>query len=308
MSQKNVTRRDFIKRGLSAVAVTPALSYTPIISSKLKVERITIQVPHLPKALVGMQIGFLTDIHLCAFLPTQLLENALSALREAGIDLLLLGGDYIWNPREILRNSFPILRPEFSELNDPELATRIYKNFITQTITALSPKLGIHAVMGNHDHWLQPSLCKRIFADSPIKLLINQSSLLSLHGSSIEIYGCDDYLTGRPQLMKKSSSQTNDTLRILLTHNPDLLPWFFHNSPIRFDLAFMGHTHGGQICPLPGVALSYNIANRQFGEGLYSHQSGCQCYTSRGLGAVGIPLRVNCPPEVTIITLVNGAI
>ncbi len=308
MSQIPLTRRNFIKHGLSAMAISPTLSVTASVSSQLKVERVIIDIPTLPKTLIGMRIGFLTDIHLCAFLPTQLLEEALAVIHESAVDLLLLGGDYVWQPREVLRDSFPIFRPEFSELEDPRLATLIYQDLISQTVKAVSPKLGIHAVMGNHDHWLEPALCKRLFSQSPINLLINQSSQLSLHGSPIEIYGCDDYLTGLPKIIKKSSSSSNDTLRILLTHNPDLLPWFFQHSPIPFNLAFMGHTLGGQICPLPGVALTYNIANRQFGEGLNFHQSGCQCYTSRGLGTVGIPFRLNCPPEVTIITLENLAL
>jgi predicted MPP superfamily phosphohydrolase len=308
MSQISLNRRDFLKRSLSTMAVAPTLSLHSNVSSQLKVETVSISVPQLAQALIGLRIGFLSDIHLCAFLPAQLLEDALSALNQANVDLLLLGGDYIWQPRELLRDSFPVFRPEFSNLQDPNLVTNIYESLITQTLAAVSPPLGIHAVMGNHDHWLQPALCKRIFAKSAINLLINQRSQLVFRGNPIEVYGCDDYLTGLPKLINPTTraadeNTSNKTLRILLTHNPDLLPWFFKNSPRAFDLAFMGHTHGGQICPYPGVALSYNIQNRQFGQGLYHHPTGCQCYTSRGLGTVGIPLRVNCPPEVTIITL-----
>lgn len=303
MIPRPLSRREFLKQIMGTLAITPTLSISTSGTEDLKLEEISVPIPRLPENFEGLKIGFLSDIHLSTFLPPHLLENALAILSKQEPDLVLLGGDYIWHAKELLRSTFPIERHQYTDLSDSDLAHAIYQDLVDTVSQSISPPLGIHAVMGNHDHWLEPATCRRIFAQSPIKMLVNQVSLCPWQGASIEIYGCDDYLTGIPRILRESLSNTDKTLRILLTHNPDILPWYFENSTLGFSLALMGHTHGGQICPAPGVAFTYNIQNRTYGEGLNTHPSGCQCYTSRGLGMVGIPLRLNCPSEVTLLTL-----
>jgi predicted MPP superfamily phosphohydrolase len=92
------------------------------------------------------------------------------------------------------------------------------------------------------------------------------------------------------------------SIKICLAHNPDYFVELQKKSPVKFDLSLAGHTHGGQIkLPIWG-SLIYNVENRQFAEGLVeTNQS--SYYTSRGIGVVEIPHRINCPAEVCIFTL-----
>ena len=83
-------------------------------------------------------------------------------------------------------------------------------------------------------------------------------------------------------------------------HEPDPIAKLSDKLPI--DLQLSGHSHGGQVrlpflgpVVLPRLGEIYNL-------GLYQVGS-AQVYTSRGIGMVGLPLRFNCPPEVTAITL-----
>ena len=294
-----VSRREFLSGALSLLGATGAQS-TSALSPEPVLEQVTIYIDNLPLALKGFRIGFLTDIHLSAYLPPDLLENALSMISEQRPDLVLFGGDYLWEPKEMLRQLFPVHRPHLLGEGSSKLREIIYHDLMRIIRERLPVGQRIAAVLGNHDHWLGEHHAIRAFQDAQIPLLRNHYFSVTHDGAKIEIYGCDDYLTGYPRL---PTPKQDSAIRILLTHNPDLLPWFFSEITNPYHLAMMGHTHGGQVCPLPGVALSYGVRHREFAIGLNQGAYGCQCYTSRGIGWVALPIRVNCPPEVTLFTL-----
>lgn len=296
-----LSRREFLTGGLALVgAGVPTLSLASEATDLFSVERIDIPVVNLPDAFAGYTIGFLSDIHLSAFLKANLLEEIIAFLKKTDLDILLLGGDYLWRPRERLRDLFPIHRNEFSSLDDPQLSSNIYKA-LTAQLAEIKPRDGTMAILGNHDRWAAAQTCETAFIGSPITLLINDSRLVKRSGKTLEIIGTDDFVTGQPRFPRAINPAD---VRILLTHNPDILRWYLGRERLRFDVALMGHTHGGQICIAPGVPISYNIDSTEYGAGLVRHPSGCQCYTTRGIGCVGIPLRLNCPPEVALLKLV----
>ena len=68
-------------------------------------------------------------------------------------------------------------------------------------------------------------------------------------------------------------------------------------------LTLSGHTHGGQINPIPGFNSAYLIGPRA--EGLF-REGDDLLYVSRGLGVVGLPIRIAAPPEIAILTLKRG--
>lgn len=296
-----LTRRQFLGGSLSMAAAAPLSGIASSSGSTLELQTVAVPVENLPEVFRGFRIGFMTDIHLSAFLQERLLEEAIAWLSRLELDLLLLGGDYLWKPREFIREAFPIHRNSLADLDRPDLDQRIYTQLI-EMLGDIKPREGIYAILGNHDRWAASQICERVFQHTPIRLLVNQSAWISRSGASLEIFGSDDYLTGRPRLPETANSPAP---RILLTHNPDMLPWYLDHNSQHFSLALMGHTHGGQICPVRGLALSYNIQHARYGEGLVLHPSGCVCYTSRGLGCVGVPFRLNCPPEITLLTLEN---
>lgn len=295
--RRGITRREFICSSLALTGALPFGALSPSNEELFSVEHVVFPVANLPDAFREFQIAYISDIHLSAFLRSDLLEKVISFIKAREVDLLLLGGDYIWRPREMLRNLFPVYRKDFSDLDSPDLAPTIYRSLI-EMLSEIQPRCGTFAVLGNHDRWAASTSCEAAFFGSPIKLLLNESVVISKDNRQLEIIGTDDFLTGQPRFPR--SNAVAPDIRILLTHNPDILRWYLGHDRLRFDAAIMGHTHGGQICITPGSPLLLNISDTEFGAGLVLHPSGCYCYTSRGIGCVGVPLRVNCPPEVTL--------
>lgn len=118
---------------------------------------------------------------------------------------------------------------------------------------------------------------------------------------SLLIFGSDDYLTGLPAV-PPAAAIPGVSARVLVTHNPDYVSEVLKRDAARFSLALCGHTHGGQV-RLPGlISMAAPVRDTRFLAGLVQ-VDGRWVYTSRGLGMVGLPFRVNCPPEITTIEL-----
>ncbi len=303
-NRTHLSRRQFLKSGVFLGATLPLGALAQGGDEPFTVEQVQFPVPNLPDAFKQFKIGFMSDIHLSAFLASDLLERAIAFLKGQELDLLLMGGDYIWRPREMLREVFPVYRKEFGDLEHPDLVPHIYRALI-EMISDIKPRHGIFAVLGNHDRWAASPYCESAFSNTPVRLLLNQNTVIEKDGKKLEIIGTDDFLTGQPRF--PASFENSPDIRLLLTHNPDILRWYLGREKIHFDGALMGHTHGGQICAARGVPIVYNITDTDYGVGLVKHPTGCYCYTSRGIGCVGIPLRVNCPPEVTLASFIQGS-
>jgi len=131
-----------------------------------------------------------------------------------------------------------------------------------------------------------------------IRMLINESVILKIRDQSIGLAGVDDpHYFGLQNLTKANQSISGQKTKILLAHSPEL---FKTAQKIGFDLYLTGHTHGGQICLLGGIILMNNsTCSRKFSKDSWKFKN-MKGYTSRGVGASGIPVRFFCPPEMTI--------
>lgn len=226
----------------------------------------------LPSALVGLRIAHVSDFHFRGWNRT--LQAAQDFLAQGEFDLILATGDFgtrlhLWE-------------------HAAKQATRFF-----QPIAEKSP---VYAVLGNHDHQDFPSC-----VDTPITFLRNESVLFERRGASVELLGVEQ--TGMPpgDLDRTLESPRKAPLSILLAHYPSTI---YHLPPGRVDLQLSGHTHGGQIrLPLLGCVWSNDLVPRQIVRGL--HRIGQQSlHISPGLGvSPPLPLRVNCPPEVSVLTL-----
>ena len=135
-----------------------------------------------------------------------------------------------------------------------------------------------------------------------IEILVNDVRQIRRGTSKITLVGVDDYWTGFPSVPLEATKTSPQDVRVLISHNPDYASAILERTEIEFDIALCGHTHGGQIkLPLVG-APHYNVKDLRFKEGLYVHPRGL-VYTTRGLGMVELPWRINCPPEVTVLEL-----
>jgi hypothetical protein len=302
-----ISRRTFLRNALlgsSGVAAGLALNdlrpdgYTgsPILEEQ------RIEIVDLPPAFQGYRIGFLTDIHLGVWVPQAWLIDALETLQRSKIDLLILGGDYIYvNAARAWQTAGAIRNSDYTLLSRPDTAAAIYRDVGTIISRASFPD-GIVGVVGNHEHWnFYPFFIETMRGFPAIKLLINEEHSISRKGEHLHIFGVDDYVTGIP-LPPPPRKRAKNESRLIISHNPDYIPALLQHNSDPFDFAMCGHTHGGQIrLPLVG-GLLIQIRDERFMAGLATVDKG-SVYTSRGLGVVGLPFRFNCPAEITIFEL-----
>jgi predicted MPP superfamily phosphohydrolase len=174
-----------------------------------------------------------------------------------------------------------------------------------ESLTAMEPLIGrlrgpIYGVLGNHDTIrMTPGL-----EDMGVSMLLNESVRIERAGAAIHVAGIDDAHFFRVDNIEKAAADIPvDDFSILLSHTPEIYRQAAHAG---FDAILSGHTHGGQIC-LPGsipITLDATLP-REFGSGAwkYNDMSG---YTSCGAGSSVLPVRLNCPPEITLHTLRRG--
>lgn len=302
-----LSRRAFLRNSLVASsALATGLMVHDLLPDSYtgtpRIEERVIPIPDLPSAFHGYRIGFLTDLHLGIWVPQLWVAEALEVLAHRGVDILVLGGDYIyinetkaWQAAGLVRNS------DYNELSRKDASLAIYQD-MGRLISRASFPDGILGVVGNHDHWNFYPLFLKTFRDFPsIRLLINQEHTVSRRDHNLHFFGVDDFLTGIPTRPPERKRDTRNA-RVLVSHNPDYVAALLDQDPNSFDLALCGHTHGGQVAlPVVGGVL-IQIRDNRFMSGL-AEVGESHVYTSRGLGVVGLPFRVNCPAEITICEL-----
>ncbi len=262
----------------------------------------TVPIPDLPKAFDGYQIGFLSDIHLSICSPTGRLEQALALLNAEHPDLVLLGGDFIWIPDSIVSQAALSLQARYPCFHHYRSVANTLYSTLAKHFKQIQCRDGIFGVLGNHDGWQAPQTCIDGLREGNVTILKNEWVEIARGNHKLTLIGFDDYWTGMPAIPDVSQGKTDNEVRLLLAHNPDYLSALLRRTKFSFDLGLAGHTHGGQI-KLPALGpISYNVYDPLFGEGLVWFQR-AHVYTTRGIGEVVVPVRVNCPPEVSILRL-----
>ena len=277
-ASSRLSRRDVLK-GLVAVGVgtaTGAAAHGYLYARhQIEVTRTTLVVSGLPDALAGLRIGFMTDLHRSSIVSQDLIVSAVGLLMAERPDLIILGGDYVtWGG-------------DFAATGD-----RHFVEPAADAMRALSAPQGVYGVLGNHD---DDRDMPAAMAARGIEILKDARTRLTIRGEALDLIGIR-YWTTR---LRDVASVARGAARasILLAHNPARLK---EAAELSLPLMLSGHTHGGQIV-LPGVGA---IAARNFpivaGEGSRRNTT---AFVSRGVGTIYVPIRVNCPPEVAVLTL-----
>jgi len=265
--------------------------YANTLRSQIRVERVPIRLKRLPEAFRGFKIAQLSDLHSSPLVDKEHLEHAVDLALAEKPDLVVLTGDFIGHT----------LRTYPDEIHEFDL--QYLDNLVAALGRAKAP-FGTYAVLGNHDFWSGPEVTQRICHDfetrAGIPVLRNQNIVLKRGEATLHLVGIDDYW--HTWDLKKALRRVPSTsLKILLSHNPDINR---HLMPAhRIDLVLSGHTHGGQITfPVLGAPFATHM-NKRYLKGLV-RDGDRQTYITRGVGHLVVPIRFNCPPEVTLITLV----
>jgi predicted MPP superfamily phosphohydrolase len=237
---------------------------------ELSITRATLPVAGLPEALNGLRIGLLTDIHRSVWVSHQDVARAVAALMAERPDLIVLGGDYVsWGGQD-----------------------RSYVSASAEALAPLTAPQGVFGVLGNHDDdHAVPAALARI----GVQVLRDARTRLTIRNEVLDLIGIRFWTRRGPDVAAVARDAAPAS--ILLAHDPRRLA---EAAALRIPLVLSGHTHGGQVVlPLVGA-----IAAQKFplvaGIG---RQNRTTIFVSRGIGTVYVPIRINCPPEVAMLTL-----
>jgi predicted MPP superfamily phosphohydrolase len=278
-----LTRRRLLRRalragaGLSCVAGLAA-GYGFWEASQVRVCRQAVAVPRLPAAFAGKTVGVLADLHHGPFVGLEFIRAAVRLAGSLAPDLFALVGDFAHKGAEAA-DRLPACLGALAGLRAP---------------------LGVFAVPGNHDMPEGGRLYRRAVAATPLADLTNRCVRLSAGGEELWLAGVDDLWWGRPDLKAALRGVPAGAAVVLLCHNPD----FAEREPDgRVGLMLSGHTHGGQVyLPVAGAPWVPSKYGDKYRCGLVRGPAS-QVYVSRGLGEAGVPVRLNCPPEIDLLTL-----
>ena len=219
----------------------------------------------------------ISDIHLGQWINPEYLDDLTDYVNTLNYDLIVLTGDY------------------FSyNLQD-------YDEALERSLKKLKAPDGKYGVLGNHDHWMDAGKVRNIFKNSDIHDLSNDAVLLKKDEDHLNLAGVDSCTVCADDLDAVLAKLKDNTPTILLAHEPD----FAHQSSQtgKVDLQISGHSHGGQfIIPKVETTPFRGPNSTKYPVGLYKVKDMIQ-YTSKGLGTNSFRIRINCKPEITIITL-----
>ena len=240
---------------------------------QLVIERHQIKLSRLPRALDGLRVVQLTDIHHSPFTGREQVERAVEIANSLRPDIIALTGDYISHERE-------------------------YAAPCAEMLGHLRARCGVYAVLGNHDNWVDAALVTDLFRAEGMHMLVNEGLRFEHRGESFWLAGVDDTMVGLEDLPLALAGAKSDEMKLLLAHNPIILR---RAARAGVDLVLSGHTHGGQVTWRTERSAS-GRPRRRLLRGL-GRQGYTQIYVSRGLGTVVLPIRYGSLPEVSLLEL-----
>lgn len=264
--------------------------YTAIEAKLITVKKISIPVPNLPPAFHGKTIAFLSDIHHSIVVPRAYLEHVVKLTNELSPDIVILGGDYVTSGEKYRG-----------------LDAKKYIEPCFEILRKLQAKMGFLAVTGNHDTHVGLGKINLAIRAAGIGNLDNRGMWIEEQGQRVWFCGVSDLRTSTPNVPLALAGTTNKDAVILVSHNPDLAEKKITDD--RVGLMLAGHTHGGQIV-LPFVgAPAVNFCSDYGQKYRYGLVQGpkCQVYVTSGVGTLPPAFRLNCSPEVALITLTSPA-
>ena len=280
------TRRQLLRRALVAGAVALVGDALLVEPNRPRIVRRDVTLKRWPERLQGFTIALLADFHYDPCFSVHPLRAAVGMVNELRPDMILLGGDFV---------SQPVVGDETKAALEAEPCAHLLRE--------MQAAHGLWAVMGNHDCSTDPKHITSALEAEGIRVLANTSVPIERDGARFWLAGVSDVLRGAADLAKTLHDVPAREATILLAHEPDFADYVAH---FPVDLQLSGHSHGGQVrlpllppLYLPKMAKKYAWGLRTVGP--------LTLYTNIGIGTVGLPVRLNCPPEITLLTLRQSA-
>lgn len=285
-SDEGVTRREFISAGAWTAPALLAMGGTGLAAlqwDQFRVRQVTATIPRLPKALDGLTIAQVCDLHVGVFTHGAVLNRIVEATNQLRADLVMVPGDLI----------------NYS-LNDLPAALDVAKR--------LESKYGVFLCEGNHDLFEDPEAFRTLTREAGLRLLVNESEIVPVKDMPVQVLGLRwGAKQGDPRAMSSRGDLAiaKSMEELLPQRRPEAFPILLAHHPHAFDyaenipLTLAGHTHGGQL--MLTEQIGFGPAMFRYWSGLYQ-RGNRSLVVSNGVGN-WFPLRVQAPAEVVHITL-----
>ncbi|MEK7773008.1 MAG: metallophosphoesterase [Deltaproteobacteria bacterium] len=272
-----ISRRVFLKGGLLLGGALAAEGFI-FEPERIQVEEVKVEVRGLAPEFDSFTICQITDIHHSPFVGLDYIRRVVETANGLKAGLIALTGDYIDDGRKYMA---PVIK----------------------CLTGLKARHGVVSVLGNHDHFIGKGYSADVIKSHGIPLLENSNVIIEEGRGAVCIGGVKDYWEDAPDCGAAFRGVDGSIPRILLCHHPDYCEYLPRDE--RIDLVLSGHTHGGQVrLPFSIAPVLPSDFGQKYSGGLVRLKGAAQVYVSRGIGVVTIPVRINCPPELTVIRLV----
>ena len=273
-----------MKTALIAVGIGFLLLWSFYIEpSSLSYKRYEITLDDWPTSQDGLSVAVIADLHVGApYMPLERVKTIVRSVNNIKPDLILLAGDY-----------------SIDEIGRVIGGTFVKRQPIARELSKLKAKLGVFAVLGNHDWYNGADKARQVFEGVGIPVLDDEAIEIKDGKNRFWLVGISDYLKGRHDVGKAFRGVPKDASVIVLTHNPDVFP----ELPRPVSIGLAGHTHGGQVrLPFIGSPVVPSSYGQRYIAG-HIIENGKHFFVSPGIGTSIIPIRFRMPPEIPIITL-----
>jgi len=287
------SRRNFLLQATTAVGIVPFVgSFYGLIVERTDVETTNYRVPfvRLPRGFHGFRVAQISDLHIGPFMSAAEIRRVAGMANRLKPDLILLTGDYVtWDAST--------------------------QGAVVDALSVLHAPYGVIGTLGNHEQWThtEASITK-LFRAQGTTILRQQNITLRAGGDELNLIGVDyesrrrmgrhDEGLVRQYLSAIEPVVRQDTVNILMSHNPNT---FDRAAALGIDLSLAGHTHGGQVTMefiSPDISPSRFVTPYVVG---WFEKPGGKLYVNRGIGTIGVPMRIGAPPEITVYELVRQA-
>ena len=290
----DLSRRHFVKYSTLAVSAYAfgGAAYGVLKHDQYEIDYKEIKIDNLPPELKGTTITLLSDIHAGQYMNEKDMREYADVVNSLGSDIICIPGDFVNSQRA---DAHPV----------------------AAAFRDLHARYGVYGSLGNHDFFQDPGYVADVLNnDSPIQVMRNQHRKINIKGHDVFFLGVDDTISSGTGMNRVVLQYFDDMSAFLKTNEPTFekapkillchKPYGFDDLAERdVDLILSGHTHGGQVVPVKigDFNMSFAAMVSKYIEGHYKTGK-VNMYVSRGIGTVGLPIRLNCPPEITKITLV----
>lgn len=258
------------------------LGWAVIVEPQLLVVRqVDIQSPEWPSKQGPLKAALIADLHTGSLWngPANT-QRVVDAVNAEAPDIILLLGDYV--------------------STTPLSGTFVPPEVTAEVLSGLVAPMGVFAVLGNHDWWLDGPRVRRALEQHGIVVLDDDVRIIRTAGGPFALVGIPDDTTRSPDVRRTVSAVPDGLPSIVITHDPAV---FDEIPAVGVAATFAGHTHGGQVnLPFVGALVVPGRAPNRWAHG-HIEEDGRHMYVSAGVGTSILPIRFNMPPAVEIITL-----